>query len=451
MNVVIAGMGEVGRHVAQRLVEEAHDVTVIDADPESVARAEETLDVLSVRGHAGNAGVLRSARVGRADLFIGVTDRGEVNMIACQRAKVLGAKRTVARVQERDYFEDERGVYTDMFGIDLVINPTILLAQEIHKLIRTQGAIAVEDFADNHIEMVQVPIDSDAAPIGRPLRDLRLPAGTLVAGLLRRDELIIPHGGDVILRGDQVLAIGRVEEIPRLEHQLGRDRDRLNRRTFIMGGGDVGLSLALALCAEGTDVVLLERGKERARKLAELLPKATVLNGDGTDVHMLEEEGIERCDVYAAVGEVDEHNLMAAMLAKDLGAHRCITLVNRPDYVNVCRQLGLEATLSPRLVVAREVLRHMPKGQVLTSTPVLGGRGLFLEVLVGEGSRASGKPLRDVQFPRGALLCAGFGKGGAFIPHGDTVLEPEMRVVAFCRPAMLNAVQRLFEPRWLKL
>ncbi|GMV41849.1 MAG: hypothetical protein AMXMBFR64_35650 [Myxococcales bacterium] len=450
MNIVVAGMGEVGRYIASRLIRDGHDVTVIDARSDAVARAEETLDVLSVRGHAANAASLRAARVDRADLFIGVTDRGEVNMISCLRAKMLGCKKTFARVQERDYFEDERGVYTDMFGIDLVINPTFLLAQEIHKLIRTQGAVAVEDFADNQIEMVQIAVDMDAAPIGRPLRELRLPAGTLVAGVLRRDELIIPHGGDVLLYNDQVLAIGRIEEIPKLEHMFGRDRDRMNRRTFIMGGGETGLSLALTLCAEGTDVVLIEPSREKAQALAEKLPRATVLHGDGTDVHMLEEEGIHRCDVFAAVGAVDEHNLMAALLAKDLGAARCITLVNRPDYINVCGRLGLEATLSPRLVVAREVLRHLPKGQVLTTTPVLGGRGLFVEIRVGESSRMAGRPLRDVQFPRGALLCAAFATGGgAFIPNGDTVLQPDWRAVAFCRPAMLPAVQRLFEPRWL--
>lgn len=446
MIVVIAGLGQVGLHVANRLAADGHNLTVIDADPLAIERAENQIDALTLLGSADGPVTLREANVGSADLFAALTSSGPVNIIACIRAKEMGAKRVVARVGDKHYFEDAQGIYPDYMGIDLVVNEQFIVAAELRRLVRAAAATSLEVFCDHRVEMLALEINDDGPAVNRPLGDVHLPAGACVAAIKRRDTLLVPNPADMVQVGDSVICIGAAKAIPEVERLFAHDRQRFNKKTFIIGGGGSGQALAEALEREGTRVVLIERDSVRATALSHQLTRTQVLLGDGTDVHLLEEAGAGDADVFCAVSGLDEVNLMAALLARDLGAKRCITLVHKPDYITVCRRLGLNITISPRLLVARELLRQLRTGALVQATQVLDGQGLVLELEVEPGTRAANKSLGDLAFPRGAVVASLVAKGGAItVPTDDTVFHPGDRVVVFTQSDHQGAVERLFK------
>jgi len=444
VNIIVAGMGVVGLHIASVL--SADNLTLIDTSADSLEKAGDEIDAMTIHGSAVSERTLRQAGVEQCDLFIAVTDMDEVNIIAAVRAKHLGAKKAIARVTDRVYFEGEHGLYTDMFGIDLVINPKFLVALEIHKLIRTRGAVAVEDFANNQIEMVQLPIEKATKGTNRPLQDVKMPDNVRIAGIVRHGELLIPHGGDQIRVGDDVLCIGKIDDIPKVEHLFGRERHRDTRYVIVVGGGDIGLALARYLEADNVDVRIIEKDRDRCERLQEELTgrHTEVLHGDGTNAHLLQELSIPTCDVFVAVSQKDEVNLMASLLAKEMRAQSCISLVHRPDFTQILKRLGIDSTLSPRVLVAREVLKHVGATDVLQVASIMDGQGEFMEFVVSKDARIANRPLKDVNFPRGAMVCAVFGDGQAFIARGDTVFEPGQRVVVITKPKVRKAVERLF-------
>lgn len=444
MNVVVVGMGETGRHITRVLVQEGHNLTVIDSDAEALAKAEEAFDVMTLHGHGAGSRVLKQLELEQVDLFVAVTNKSEINLLSAMRAAQMGARRTVARSDEMAYFDDERGLVTDMLGIDLVINPYTLVAREIHKIVRSLSALSVEDFADNRVEVIQLAIDKDTKGLGKPLKSLTLPAGTLVVAIVRDKELIVPGGNDYFQVGDEVFVVGLTESMKQVERVFGRRRKQFTRKAMIVGGGAIGLSLARTLENDGLDVVLIERDRDECQRLAKALHRTVILNADGTDVHLLEEEGVASMDVFIAVSLEDEVNLMASLLAKDLGAGRCVALVHKPDYTSVCERLGLDVTISPRLAVAKQVLKYVREGEVISISRILDGAGEFLEFLVPAEARIAGTPLRDVNFPRGAVVCAGLGKRGTFVPRGDHHLSAGDRVVVFTLPDVRSDVERLF-------
>jgi trk system potassium uptake protein TrkA len=450
MNIIIAGMGVVGRHVALALAQERHNLVLLDLDTESLERAGSEIDAMTIKGHVANERTLLQAGVKNCDLFMAVTNMDEVNFIAALRAKHLNPKlKTIARATDPVYFEEEHGLYTDMFGIDLVINPKFLVAMEIHKLIRTRGAVEVEDFANNQIEMIQLRIKDETRVTGRPLREVRqnaLPPNVLLVAILSRGELVIPSGADTLHVGDEVLCIGLRDEIPKVEEVFGLKRSRSTRRVIVVGGGDIGTSLARNLTADGIRVSIIERDYARARYLSETLSGVDIEHGDGTDAHLLEELGVSTCDVFVAVSHEDELNLMTSLLAKEMGARRCISLTHKPDYTQVLKRLGVDATLSPRQLVASEVLKHVRQDHVLSTTMVMGGRGEFMQVHVPDGALITRYPVKELGWPRGSLICAGFDAQGAFIPDGNRIIQAGQRIVVFTTPKTRSKLKRFFLP-----
>lgn len=446
MNIVIAGAGEVGLHVARVLAQEGHDLTIVDLSPEAIERAEDNVDALTLRGNADSPAVLREARTEMADLFIALTQSGAVNLIAGLQAREIGARRVVARVSEQHYFEDSHGLYPGYMGLDLVVNEEALVAKELRRLVRARTATVIEGFADHHIEMVQLPIDDPGPGVDKTLDDIALPAGVRLAGILRRDTLLVPNAADMVHVGDDVVCVGPTHAIPATERVFSRERRRFNKRTVIVGGGGIGYELARALDREGTEVVIVERRQERCEFLSHELRHAQVVRGDGTDLHLLEEYGAARADVFCAVSQLDEVNLMAALLARDLGVERCITLVHKPDYVTVCRHLGLHHTVSPRLLVAREIIRSLRHGHVVHSATALSEKAVVLEVQLLARARATGQRVRDLTLPRGVVLCAHVARegGGVTTPAPDTVLAEGDHLVIFARVEAQSALDKLF-------
>jgi trk system potassium uptake protein len=445
MNIVVVGMGEVGKHIALYLSNENHNVTIIDNSPAALAEAEETMDVLALAGPGGSLSTLKKAEVGKADLLIAVTDDEEVNLLCAYTAKQLGTKKVIARVSSQDYIEGQTGFYHNILGIEMVISPQVLAAIEFQKQIRSIGAVLVENYAENRIELIQLPLDEQLKVVGKRLQEISMPEGTLVAAILRSGNLIIPRGGDELLLNDEVFIIGKVSSIPKAEELFGKKKRGAARKVVIVGGGNIGFSIARSLEKDNIDVTIIERDKNICRRLSEELNNVLVVNGDGTNINLLKEIGVDKCDaLVSVVSHGEEINLLSGLIAKKLGAQKAIVLVHRPSYQELYEQVGIDATVSPRLVTANQILKYVRQGEIIGVSVLEGGKAEIIELVAGEDSKAANKPLREIKFPQGAIVGALAGKSGVVIPTGNDEILPGMTVILITTPEARTKVERLF-------
>jgi trk system potassium uptake protein TrkA len=445
MYIVVIGLGEVGRHLLAVLDQEGHDVVAIDSRPQAVQYAEDHFDVMCLTGYGASQDVLDTAGVNKAGLVVAVTDHDEVNLIAALAAKQLGARRVIARAQGNEWARWTEGVRYGLLGVDVVINPRVLVGQELAKIARSHGASEVIDLAEDRIELVQVELKETSRLTNKPLSKLDLPPDTLVASVVRGGELFVPGGADVLLPKDRVYLIGRPGAILRAEDLFTHRREA--RKVCIVGGGVVGQSLARQLVRQGSQVVIVERRREHAEELSAKLDKVTVIHGDGTDQELLREEEIGDYDLFAAVTPEDEVNLMAALLAQRVGAGRTAALVQRADYLPIYRQLGIDIALSPRTVASDHILRFSRQEELHSLTMLEDGQAEVLELSAKKGCRAVGVPLRRIDLPRGALLAAIVDRDRVIIPRGDDQVQPGNTVVLMTTKPARRSVERLFRPR----
>jgi trk system potassium uptake protein TrkA len=445
MYIVVIGLGEVGRHLLSVLDKEGHDVVAVDSNPDAVQYAEDHFDVMCLCGYGASQDILDTAGVKKAGLVVAVTDHDEVNLIAALAAKQLGARQVIARAQGNEWARWTEGVRYGLLGVDVVINPRVLVGQELAKIARSRGASEVIDLAEARIELVQVEMTEASRLTNKPLSKLELPRGTLVAAVVRAGELFVPGGADVLLAGDRVYLIGRPGEILRAEDLFTHRGEA--RRVCIVGGGVVGQAMARQLVREGSDVLIIERRREQAEELSAKLDKVTIIHGDGADQELLEEEEIGTYDLFAAVTPEDEVNLMAALLAQRVGAGRTAALVQRADYLPIYRQLGIDIALSPRTVASDHILRFSRQEELHSLTVLEGGQAEVVELTAKRGCRAVGVPLKRIDLPRGALLAAIVQGENVVVPRGDDQVAPGDTVVMMTTKPARRTVERLFRPR----
>lgn len=447
MYVVVVGMGQVGRHIVAELGRGGHDVVAIDARPDVITEIEEQQDVATLTGFGASPRVLREAGCAKADLMVAATDQDEVNLVAALAARHMGTRRTIARVQGDQYDETGLGVQYGLLGIDVVVNARILVAQEIAKIARSRGALEVLGLAGNRVELVELELPASSKMLHRSLSNLNLPGETLVAAVVRDGELFVPGGADVLLPGDRVYLIGRSGRMEALQQQFTGGQDA--NRVCIVGGGVVGHTLARLLAAAELDVLLIEKRREVAEALAAELPGVTVVCGDGTDLRMLEEEQVGGFDLLAAVTADDEVNLMAGLLAKRVGVPRVACIVQRPEYQEIYRQLGIDVALSPRLVASEHILRYVRQTEVQSLIILEQGQAEVLELIATEGSRIVGTAISRLNMPRGALLTTLVSEGVVKVPSGADTVRAGDTVVLLATAAARPAVERLFQRRAL--
>ncbi len=444
MNIVIIGMGEVGRHLATTLSHEGHSVRAVDRSVESLDLATEHADMQTLAGHGSALATLREAGVERADLVVAVTDSDEVNLLAALTSKQLGARQAIARVADRAYYEEEGGVAHDVVGVDLLINPQVLAAMEVHRVIRSFGAIEAKNLADNKVEVVDIQASPKSRFLGTQLREISMPRGALIAGIVRGDRVLIPHGGDHVEEGDSLWMIGDIDTIPRMHKMFGGGRERRATRVMIVGGGEIGAEVARRLERDGVDVVIIEKDLKRCHQLAADLRDALVLHGDGTNRALLLEEDIESVDGLMALTHFDEVNIMAGLLARGLGVGRVIVLVHRGDYLGTAHDVGLDVAISPRRSTAEYILTHVRSEHVHRVVQVENGRAEILEIHVPERSRAVGRSLMYIDFPQGAIIGCVVRGTEVFIPRGTDEIQPGDTVVVFTLPEVTQEVLRMF-------
>jgi len=449
MYVVVVGLGQVGLAVVRALEQQGHEVVAIDRDRAALDSAEEHHDVATLEGYGASARVLRQAGCARADLIVAVTRQDETNLVAALTARHLGTKRCVARVQGADWIDigGEDGLAMGLLGVDAVFNPRVLAAGELARIARSSGALEVLELAEGRVEVVQVELAAGARVAGRPLMDLRLPQGMRVAAFVRSGQLSVPGGADVLRPGDRVFLVG----LPAvLREALGWFADtRHAGRVAIIGGGVVGSSLARSLEGTGVAVTLFERDREVAEALAPTLPEATVVIGDGTDLELLEEHGVARADLLFGVTQDEQVNLMGALVGRRVGARRTGIIVSRSEYESIYQQLGIDIVVSPRQMATDVILRHCRGVEVRNLHALAGGQADLVELTAPQGARGVGRPLMELDIPRGVLICGIIRRDGVVVPSGRDRIEAGDGVILLSTAAARRAAGRLFGTRRL--
>ncbi len=451
MKILIVGLGKIGYAIAQQLEGENHDLTLVDASVEALNRAENSIDAMFVTGNGAGVSTLIQAGVREADLVIAVTENDEVNLICCLMAKKLGAKRTVARVRNPEYFR-EAAVLRREIGLDMTINPEYAAAQEIARILRVPAAFSVESFARGQVELIgfQVTESSPLAGISLIEYNRRNPGSILLCAAKRRDEVIVPNGHFVPLPGDLVHVIGSPSETIRVLKRAGKDITPA-RRVSILGGGRISIYLAWALENTGARLTFVELDSERCMTIAEKLPKATVIQGDGTDHELLDTEGIFDCDAFVPLTGRDEENLLMALSAQHAGVKKVLPKMSRPNYMELLRQLGLETVISPKDITANYISSYVrglanSQGSAVESLhKILDGAMEAVEFTATTATHFLDTPLKDLRFKQGLLVAAIVHDGKVEIPGGHSQIHAGDRVIVMARTLFLKDLNDILE------
>ncbi len=453
MKILILGASQVGISIAEVLVGEENDVTIVDVNKRALQQLQNRLDIRTVAGNAAHPSVLRSAGAEDASLILAVTNNDEVNLVACQIAEAAFSTPTkIARLRSKEYlnnkdlFSNEAG-----FHVDVVISPEVIVRDHIARLIEFQGALQVLDFADGLVQLVGVKAVEGGALINCPLSDLKthMPGvETRVAAIYRDGEIITPKSETDIRVNDEVFFVAAREHIAKVMREM-RGRANKTKRVFIAGGGNIGLNLARELERKGYSVKLIELNPKRAESIADMVNKTVVLNGDAADAGLLLQENIENADVFCAVTEKDEINILSANLAKRLGAKRVMALVNKPAYVDHLDHRDINVIVSPRVATIGSVLAHIRRGDVVAVHSLRRGKAEAIEAIAHgdqHSSKVIGRGVREIPFPAGTGVGAIVRDGKVIIPNVNTIIEPEDHVIVFMdNKSCITDVEALFQ------
>ncbi len=445
MRVIIVGAGEVGFHIARRLSSEDKEVVIIDNDEEVLKRVAERLDVETVYGSGSSPKVLEQAGVKQADILLAVTDSDEVNLIACTFSNILASDIIkVARIRNPEYTEYRDVLAKDLLHIDITINPEEEVIGSIERLMGMPGAAEVSEFSDVNIKMVGIWIREESRLNGLNLAQIKQRIGIpgfIIAAIIHSEKVIIPSGDDVIHSGDLVYFVCSQKDLSRVLKFFGTGT-KTQHKVLIIGGGNIGYKLALNLeQRKGVQIKILDRDRKRCEFLAEHLNKSIVLEGEGTDQMLLEEENIADMDVVVAVTGDEENNVLCSLLAKNLGAKLNITRINKFAYLPLMRAIGLEHIVSPRLSAANTILRYVRQGTIISSISIK-EEAEALEVIAQEKSSLVNKPIKEIDLPRGAIVLCLIREEGVIIPTGDNSILPGDRVVIMSTSQNISRVER---------
>lgn len=443
MRIVIVGAGKVGYSVAKYLVEEDHDVIVIEEDEERRDIVQNSLDVMTIVGNGASPKVLTNPEVKNADLMIAVTDSDEVNMVVCMAAKQVGIRQTMARVRNVDYIGNEETKFHASMGIDITINPEYVTAVEISKILAIPAALDVEDFADGKIRLLEVRIRPDSTIIDIPIMNLDFGANVLIAGILRMGKMIIPHGYDELKAYDNVFFVGDPTTIKEVGNRFKETLTPVNR-VVIIGAGRVGRNLATILEQQGISIKVIDKNPDRCHLLAKSLKKGSVYCGEGTDLDLLSEEGVGEADAVICLTDDDKLNLLLALLAKEIGAQKTIVRVGKTEYIPLMEKVGVDVVLSPRTLTAGVILSYIKRSKFVAISLLEGDKAQAMELIVSSKSKIVGKKLKNANLPRNCLVGAVVHNDHVYVPNGESILQEGDRIVIFSLPEIVTKVEKYF-------
>jgi trk system potassium uptake protein TrkA len=441
----------VGRTAAFHLSrEESNEVTVVDSDEDILRDLQDRLDIRTVAGNASYPSVLEAAGAAEADILIALTSSDEVNMMACEVAFTLYRTPTkIARIRAAEYTSRPELFSEEALPVDVFISPEQLVTEYIERLIHYPGALQVLDFADGKVRLVAVRAHEGGLLVGQQLRALREHVKDIearIVAIYRAGRSITPGGDTIVEAGDEVFFLAARDDIRRVMSEMRKEEHPL-RRLAIAGGGNIGFRLAKAL-EKHNQVKLIERDAKRARRISELLENTIVLNGDAADEELLIEENIDGTDVFAALTNSEEANILSAMLAKRLGARKVMALINKPSYAELIESGSIDIAISPQMITIGSLLAHVRRGDVVRVHSLRRGAAEALEAIVhgdDRSSRVVGKRIEEIKLPDGASIGAIVRGEKVIMAHHDTVVQCDDHVILFLSDRRhVEAVERLF-------
>lgn len=445
MKVIIIGAGEVGFHIASRLSIENKDVVVIDRNPESLRRVSEEIDAQVLRGSGSSPIILEEAGIKEAEIMLALTDSDETNLVACLAANILSpATKKLARIRNSDFDKYHETFREHAPHIDNVINPEIEVVKTIERLLEVPGAVDVGEFAEGRMKLIGVRLDASARLAGIKLSDIKTKMGrrTLIAAVIRNEELIIPTGKDRLLPGDLVYFISEADKLTETLSAFDKHAQPLNR-VLIVGGGRIGYRLANFLEKKSIYTKIIEKSPDRCAQLAEKMNKTVILCGDGSDQSLMLEENISEMDAVITLTDDEETNILVSLLARRMGVREIITKISKFSYFPLMSMIGIEQVVSPRLSAINTILQHIRKGKVLSAISIKGEQAEVLEAVALPTSDIVGKPLKDISFPKGALLIGIIHNDVVMMPSGDSVVEPDDRIIIFARRKAVQQIEKI--------
>jgi len=446
MRIVIAGIGDVGYHLAKELSNESHDIIAIDKNQQRLSRIDSMVDILTITGSATSLGILKEAKTNEADLFVAVTSSEEANITAAIIAKKIGANKTIARIANAEYLSKDSDVDFKELGIDFMIYPEELAAQETVNLIKRTAATDILEFEGGMLSVMGLKLDKNSPVIGKTLTEIVRDYPSIdfrIVAIYRNFKTIIPSGKDRFLANDQVFAITKPEGVEMILKLAGKENLKFDN-IMILGGSKIGRRAAELLQKEMT-IKLIESNEDKTLLLAEDLSDTLIIHGDGRDIDLLAQEGIIDVDAFVAVTDDAETNIISCLMAKHLGVTKAIALVDKADYVPLTQTIGLDSLINKKLIAATNILQFIRRGEVIAQTTLEGIDAQLFEYIAKSNSPITKKAVKDIGFPKEAIIGGVIRGKESFIAVGNSQIKPNDKVVIFSLPGGVKKIEKFFK------
>ncbi|MDX1720480.1 MAG: Trk system potassium transporter TrkA [Salegentibacter mishustinae] len=448
MKIIIAGAGEVGFHLAKLLSFESQDITLIDTNRDNLTYADTHLDIRTIKGDATSIAILKDSQVKHVDMLISVTSSEATNITTCVLAKQLGAKRTIARISNTEFLENKEEIGFTRFGIDELISPEALAAREIALLLNQSAFNDSYEFENGALTMIGLSLSRNALFVGKTVKEAAniFPDLNFVPIAIQRygtQYTLIPRGDTQFKEGDQVNFITLKSGVENLYKLTGKTKHAI-KNIMILGGSKIGKKTAIDLCKNNFNVKLVESNKEKAYDLADELPNALIIHGDGRNVELLEEENVHDMDAFIAVTGNSETNIMSCLVAKSKSVKKTISLVENMDYYQLSHSIGIDTLINKKLLAANNIFRYVRKGEVVAMTKINNMNAELLEFIVKPNSQVCNKRIKDLDFPRSAIIGGIIRDGKGIIALGEFTITRGDRIVVCCLPRSIKKVEKLF-------
>ncbi len=451
MRIIVVGGGKVGYSIAKQLSDEDHHVTVIDNKESVMKRIEENLNVLFVFGNGASIETLTNAGIKGAGMLISVTGEDEMNIVCCLLAKSFGVKYTIARIRNPEY-SAEAQLLQEQTGIGRIINPELVAAREVSRLVRFPDAVHVDAFANGKADMIGFRVEPEDGIDGVPISSLssKMPKNALFCAIDRGGEVIIPHGSDMLEVGDIAYLMATHTDSAKFFKSIGRKQMR-TKDVMIAGGGKMAVYLAKRLNEVGIRQILIEKNEQKCKKLSAQLPHATIVCGDATDQETLISENVGGMDYFISATDRDEENIFAAFTAKKCGAKSAIVKINKDECKEMLRTMGITTSVSPKEVIASYILRYVrglansEGSEILTLYKIIDGQAEAMEFRVGSKTKFLGKPLKDLNIKDNLLICAIVRKGELLVPGGNDEIVAGDQLIIIAKHQVINDINDILE------
>lgn len=448
MKIIIAGAGEVGFHLAKLLSYESQDIILIDNIKDNLSYAEAHLDIRVLKGDCTSISVLKEAQVERADMLIGVTSSETTNITACFIAKQMGAKKTIARISNTEWIKNKDEIGFSTFGIDELISPESLASAEIELLLNQSAFSNTYQFEDGALTMFGIKLPRTATFVGKTVKEAAevYPGIEFIPIAIQRfgtQYTLIPRGDTVYKEGDQVYFLTTHNGVEEVYFLTGKIREEI-KNVMILGGSKIGFKTARELCRSHFKVKLIEGNKQKAFDLADALPNVLVINTDGRNVELLEEESISDMDAFISVTGNSETNIMSCLVAKSKGVRKTIALVEKMDYFQLSQSIGIDTLINKKLLAANDIFRYIRKGEVVAMTKLTNMNAELLEFVISPKAFVVNKSIRNLDFPRSAIIGGVIRDGVGLIATPEFVFKNGDRVVVCCLPHSISKVEKYF-------